>query len=390
MDNSRHARLFDFIRSVYGRQDIPLHRPIFVGNETVFVTETIETNFVSSVGQRVVDFEQALSAYTGAQSAVAVANGTSALHLALLVAGVARGDEVLTQALTFVATCNALSYIGAQPVFLDVDRDTMGLSPDAVRNWLQTNAIKRGGAAFNRATGARISACVPMHTFGMPARIQALVDVCEEFGIAVVEDAAESLGSFVGETHTGRFGKLGIISFNGNKIVTTGGGGMIITDDLDLGRRAKHLSTTAKKPHAWEYDHDEIGYNYRMPNLNAALGVAQMECLPAILEIKAEVAAAYAGFCEEVGLNFVTPPAGTRPNYWLNSVLLSSRQERNEFLSASNSAGIMTRPVWKLMSRLTMFQECQRDGLANSLWLEERLVNIPSSVPDKDVHRLRQ
>ncbi|CAN1537845.1 WecE Predicted pyridoxal phosphate-dependent enzyme apparently involved in regulation of cell wall biogenesis [Caulobacteraceae bacterium] len=380
----------EFIRSVYGEGFVPLHRPAFEGHEAKYVSETIDTNFVSSVGQRVVDFEDCISGFTGARHAVAIVNGTSALHMALMIAGVSRGDEVLTQALTFVATCNALSYIGAQPVFLDVDRDTMGLSPDAVRNWLKTNAIQREGAAFNRTTGARISACVPMHTFGMPARIQALVDVCDEFGIPVVEDAAESLGSYVGDIHTGRFGKLGVISFNGNKIVTTGGGGMIITDDLDLAKRAKHLSTTAKKPHAWEYDHDEIGYNYRMPNLNAALGVAQMERLPAMLEIKAEVAAAYAAFCEKAGLEFVGTPAGTRPNYWLNAILLSSLEERNEFLAASNSVGIMTRPVWKLMTHLTMFRDCQRDALANSLWLEERLVNIPSSVPDKDFRRLRQ
>ncbi len=390
MDFTHHKKLLEFIRSVYGPEDVPLHRPVFVGNEVTFVTESIETNFVSSVGRRVVDFEQSICGFTGARAAVAIVNGTGALHLALIVAGVSRGDEVLTQALTFVATCNALSYIGAQPVFLDVDQDTMGLSPIAVRNWLEANAIQREGGAYNRATGARISACVPMHTFGMPARIRALVEVCEEFGIPVVEDAAESLGSFVGDTHTGRFGKLGVISFNGNKIVTTGGGGMIITDDLELAKRAKHLSTTAKKPHAWEYDHDETGYNYRMPNLNAALGVAQVERLPAMLEIKAELAAAYASFCEDAGIEFVAAPAGTRPNYWLNAILLSSLEERNEFLAASNSAGIMTRPVWKLMTHLKMFRDCQRDDLANSLWLEERLVNIPSSVPDREFDRLRQ
>lgn len=390
MDISRQKKLIDFIRSVYGEQVVPLHRPVFVGNEALFVAETIKTNFVSSVGQRVIDFEQSICTFTGAQAAIAIVNGTSALHMALMISGVSRGDEVLTQALTFVATCNALSYIGAQPVFLDIDRDTMGLSPDAVRNWLNANAVQREGAAFNKTTGARISACVPMHTFGIPVRIQALVDACNEFGIPVVEDAAESLGSCVGDTHTGRFGRLGVISFNGNKIVTTGGGGMIITDDMDLARRARHLSTTAKKSHAWEYDHDEIGYNYRMPNLNAALGVAQMELLPAMLEIKAELAAAYAGFCEEAGIEFVGVPSGTRPNYWLNAILLSSLEERNEFLAASNSVGIMTRPVWKLMTHLTMFRDCQRDALANSLWLEERLVNIPSSVPDKDFRRLRQ
>ncbi len=381
-----HQPLIDFVRSIYGQDGfIPLHRPVFAGHEKAYLTETIDSNFVSSVGQRVVDFENQIAAFTGARFAVATVNGTAALHVALRLAGVGQGDEVLSQALTFIATCNALSYTGARPVFIDVDRDTLGLSPEAVRRWLETHAEMRAGQAFNRTTGARIAACVPMHTFGLPLRIAELVEICTQWGIPVVEDTAESLGSWVADHHTGRFGLLATYSFNGNKVITTGGGGMIVTDDEALAKRAKHLTTTAKIPHPYEFVHDEIGYNYRLPNLNAALGCAQMETLPSMMAIKLGIAGRYRDFCAAHGYTFVDARPGTRANYWLNTIILPSLEEREHFLKTTNAAGVMTRPIWRLMNTLTMFADCQTDGLENSRWLEERVVNIPSSVPDNRI-----
>ncbi len=377
------------IRQIFGDDFIPLHRPVFEGHEKKYLVDCIDSNFVSSVGARVIEFENQIAAFTGACYAIATVNGTSALHIALQLAGVQRGDEVLSQALTFIATCNALSYAGATPVFVDVDRETLGMSPDALRNWLSANAEIKQGLAFNRNTGARIAACVPMHTFGLPCRIAQIVAVCDEWGISVVEDAAESLGSYVGDKHTGTFGKLATLSFNGNKIITTGGGGMIITDDEALAKSAKHLTTTAKIPHPYEFVHDEIGYNYRLPNLNAALGCAQMEKLPVMLQIKAEIAAAYQAFCTEQGIAYVSAPAGTTANYWLNTIVLESRADRDAFLEYTNAKGVMTRPVWRLMNSLEMFKHCQHDGLENSRWLEDRVVNIPSSVPEKEFWRLK-
>ena len=388
------ARRFDalvaHVREIYGPGDLPLHRPVFEGREKQYLTDCIDSNFVSSVGARVSEFEMQVARFAGTRFAVATVNGTAALHMALHIAGVQRGDEVIGQALTFVATCNALSYAGARPVFLDVDRDTLGLSPARVRQWLGNNAEIRAGQAFNRRTGARIAACVPMHTFGLPCRIEDIVKVCAEYGIPVVEDAAESLGSYVGHRHTGGFGSLGAFSFNGNKIITTGGGGMIVTDDEALARRAKHLTTTAKIPHPYEFVHDEVGYNYRLPNLNAALGCAQMEKLDVMLAIKAEVAARYRSFCSNAGLRFLEPREGTRSNFWLNAILLDSRAERDACLQYTNAHGVMTRPVWRLMSSLEMFKDCQNDGLENSRWLEERVVNLPSSVPTSEFRRIKQ
>lgn len=392
MLKSASAALFDevigFVRSIYGDEFIPLHRPVFIGNEKAYLADCIDSNFVSSVGARVTQFEQDMARFVGAGSGVATMNGTAALHAALLVAGVRRGDEVISQALTFVATCNALSYVGAEPVFLDVDRDTLGMSADALGAWLAANAELTDRGCINRTTGRRIAACVPMHTFGLPCRIEEIADVCAAFGILLVEDAAESIGSYVGERHTGLFGRLATLSFNGNKVITTGGGGMIITDDEHLARRAKHLTTTAKVPHNWEFFHDEIGYNYRLPNLNAALGCAQLEKLPDMLRIKAEVADRYRSFCQAKDLHLIRARAGTTANHWLNAVVLNSLEERNAFLEHTNAAGIMTRPVWRLMSRLPMFAACQHDGLANSRWLEDRVVNLPSSVPDSAFGRL--
>ena len=370
------------VRALYGEGFIPLHRPVFEGNERRYLVDCIDSNFVSSVGAKVAEFERQVAAFTGAKYAIATVNGTAALHVALQLAGVQRGDEVLSQALTFVATCNALHYAGADAVFIDVDLDTLGLSPLALRRWLSANAEVREGRAFNRTTGRRIAACVPMHTFGFPLRIAEVVAVCDEYGIPVVEDAAESLGSYVGGRHTATFGKLATLSFNGNKTITTGGGGMIVTDDEALARRAKHITTTAKIPHPYEFVHDEVGYNYRLPNLNAALGCAQMERLPEMLAAKAEVARRYAGFFEASGVRFVQPIEGATANRWLNAIVLHDQAQRDALLEYTNAQGVMTRPIWRLMSRLDMFKHCQQDGLENSQWLEARVVNLPSSVPD--------
>ncbi|MDB5745145.1 MAG: LegC family aminotransferase [Polaromonas sp.] len=380
--NSDFQSIVDFTRSIYGNDFIPLHRPVFEGNEKQYLIDCIDSNFVSSVGAKVVEFEQQVAAFTGAKYAVATVNGTAALHVALQLVGVQQGDEVITQALTFIATCNALSYAGAHPVFVDVDRDTLGLSPTALRQFLAQHVEMRDGRAINKTTGRRLAACVPMHTFGLPCRIVEIVSLCDDYGIAVVEDAAESLGSYVGTRHTGTFGKMATLSFNGNKVITTGGGGMIITDDADLAARAKYVTTTAKVPHPYEFVHDEVGYNYRLPNLNAALGCAQMERLPEFLASKANVAGRYARFFHSLGITFLHAPEGTVANYWLGAIVMNSLQERDAFLAFTNSQGVMTRPIWRLMTRLTMFQYCQHDGLANSLWLEDRVVNIPSSVPN--------
>ena len=374
--------LIGLIRDIYGDGFIPLHRPVFEGNERKYLVECVDSNFVSSVGENVKKFEQMTANFTGTTHGVATVNGTSALHMALLVCGVIAGDEVISQALTFAATCNAITYCGASPVFIDVDRDTLGLSPKALEKWLSKNAELKDGQTFNRKTGARISACVPMHTFGFPLRITEIVEICEAFGITVIEDAAESLGSYSGDRHTGTFGKLATLSFNGNKVITTGGGGMILTSNDELAKKALHLTTTAKVPHPYEFVHDEVGYNYRLPNLNAALGCAQMENLNAMLDVKADIAAIYRAFCLKHGFQFVNGIENARPNYWLNAIILNSITERNAFLEYLNEQQVMSRPIWRLMNRLEMFKKCQTDDLENSRWLEDRVVNIPSSVPE--------
>ena len=377
------------IRAIHGAGDIPLHRPVFVGNERRYLSECIDSNFVSSVGARVTEFEQRIVEFTGCKYAVATVNGTAALHVSLLLAGVKAKDEVLSQAVTFVATCNALAYIGAAPVFIDVDLDTMSMSPKALSDWLETNAIRRGKEVFNKISSKRISACVPMHTFGNPGRIKQLVAICQAWGISLIEDAAESLGSWVGETHTGNFGLMGTLSFNGNKVITTGGGGMIMTNDSAIALRAKHLTTTAKRPHAYEFFHDEVGYNYRLPNLNAALGCAQMEMLPAMLQVKKQIAKRYELVCKQHGIHFVSAVEGSTSNHWLNAIVLDDLAQRDEFLRRSNEQKIMTRPLWRLMSSLPAFVNCHNDGLSNSRWLEERVINIPSSVPDDTARSLK-
>lgn len=377
-----YKQIVDFIRDLYGTSDfVPLAVPKFIGNEKKYLNECIDTTFVSSVGKFVDRFEEDMARYTGAKRAVVCVSGTNALHMALMLAGVERDDEVLTQALTFIATCNALSYIGAHPVFLDVDVKTMGLSPDAVKEWLAKNAEIRNNQCYNKRTGRRVKACVPMHTFGHPVRLDELVAICGEYHIELVEDAAESIGSLYKGKHTGTFGKIGALSFNGNKTITTGGGGMLLFNDEELGAYAKHLTTQAKIPHRWEFRHDHIGYNYRMPNINAALGCAQLEHIEEYVADKRTTAAAYHDYFSRMdGIEFFVEPENTRSNYWLNAVLLPNREEQQAFLQYTNDNGVMTRPIWELMNRLPMFENCETDHLTNTQMFADRVVNIPSSV----------
>lgn len=373
--------LVDFVREQYRTNDfIPLHAPVFSGHERQYIVDTIESTFVSSVGAYVDRFEHDMAAYTGSARAVATVNGTAALHIALKLVGVEPGDLVITQPLTFVATCNAIAYCGAEPVFVDVDQDTLALSPHALENWLNEHAsVGNDGVCRTLADGKAIIACLPMHTFGHPADLDSLVDVCARWHLALVEDAAESLGSLYKGRHTGTIGRVGTLSFNGNKIITTGGGGMILSDDT-LGARAKHLTTTAKRSHPYEYVHDEVGYNYRLPNLNAALGCAQLEQLETFVAIKRKLASRYAAHFSGSDLRFVTEPDGCRSNYWLNAVVCDSREQRDALLRATNDAGVMTRPIWALMNRLPSYTHCRHGPLIQAQWLEARVVNLPSSV----------
>ena len=380
-DKKPFVELVGFVKSIYGESFVPLHRPVFEGNEKKYLLECIDSNFVSSVGSLVTKFENSMAIFTGSTFGIATVNGTSALHTALMAVGVQPGDEVITQALTFVATPNAISYCRAEPVFVDVDSDTLGLSPYALRAWLEKNTKQVHGQSFNKKTNSRVVACVPMHTFGIPARILEIKSICDEFNLQLIEDAAESLGSYVGNTHTGKFGAAAAFSFNGNKILTTGGGGMITTSDKKISERCKHLTTTAKKPHHYEYVHDEVGYNYRMPNLNAALGVAQLEKLNHMLKIKADIAEKYRRFCDYIDIHFVEALEGTTSNNWLNAIVFKNRLERDEFLNYSNENDVMTRPIWRTMVELEMYSSCQHDDLKNTYWLADRLVNLPSSVP---------
>jgi len=434
----------NFIRSTFQEPSdfIPLHDPRFIGNEKKYLNECIDSNFVSSVGKFVGRFERMCADYTGAKYAVAAMNGTSALHIALQLAGVQRDDEVITQALTFIATANAISYTGAKPVFIDVDMGTMGLSPMAMEAWMRENVEMRGGEGatlrlddyttsrlhagrsgvpisaavrelhddtttrqnqdglehreavqscgravaepsfhpYNKHTGKRISACVPMHTFGHPVKLKELKSVCDKYNIPLIEDAAESIGSYYNGKHTGTFGKLGILSFNGNKLITTGGGGMVLTDDEELAKMAKQLTTQAKVPHPYEFVHDHIGYNYRLTNINAALGCAQMESLDYLISLKRNLAEQYRSFFKNTEIEFFTEPEHCRSNYWLNAIITKDKVQRDELLQFTNQNGVMTRPIWELMNRLPMFSDCQTDGLQNSIWFADRVVNIPSSA----------
>lgn len=374
--------IVSFIRSMYGNDDmIQLHTPVFKGNEKKYLNDCIDSTYVSSVGKYVDRFEDMIKEYTGTSKAVVCVNGTNALHMALILSGVEKDDEVLTQALTFVATCNAISYIGAYPVFLDVDKDTMGLSPDAVEAWLKRNVIIKDNSSYNKNSGRRVKACIPMHTFGHPVHLDKLVDVCNRFHLELIEDAAESLGSFYKGKHTGTFGSIGAISFNGNKTITTGGGGILLFNDEKLGKFAKHLTTQAKIPHKWEFSHDNIGYNYRMPNINAAIGCAQLEQIEYFLSNKRETAEKYNSFFSNFPeITFFLEPRGCKSNYWLNSIILKDKKTQQDFLEYTNNQNIATRPIWQLMNRLPMFAQCETNNLFNSEWLADRVVNLPSSV----------
>jgi len=437
--------VIDFIRSLYpNRETIPLHEPFFGGNEKKYVLDCIESTFVSSVGKYVDRFEEMIKDFTGAKYAIATVNGTSALHIALKLAGVQQGDLVITQPLTFIATCNAITYCGAEPIFVDIDPETLGMSPVSLELWLSTNTIIQDDSCYlkevHKSTNLhklsqvqestnlhklsqikestnlhklsqikestnlhklsqikglsnsnssklvkirglkKIAACVPMHTFGHPCKIDQIIEICNRYHIPVVEDAAESIGSYYKGKHTGTFGKLGILSFNGNKTITTGGGGMILTDDDELGPLAKHITTTAKKAHPWKFEHDMIGYNYRLPNINAALGCAQMEMLPEILKNKRETAQIYQDYFKTIAdIEFITEPKDCLSNYWLNAILLKNIEERDTFLEQANSQKVMCRPAWILMNKLKMFSHCLKTEIPISELIESKLVNLPSS-----------
>ena len=370
------------IREVQNFPDGPvaLHAPIFAGNEKRYVMVAIESTFVSSVGEYVTRFEEMLCSLTGARYAVACCNGTSALEMALRLAGVQSGDVVLTQPLSFVATANAIVHAGAEPVFLDVERSTLGLSPDAVRKFLEARCLRGQGVCRLADTGQRVAACVPMHSFGLPVRMDELLAVCDEWNVPVVEDAAEALGSSYKGRYCGTMGQLGVLSFNGNKTVTTGGGGAILTNSDELAATAKRLTTTAKIPHRWEYRHDAVAWNFRLPNLNAALGCAQLEQLERFIDIKRKRAAAHAELFRDTDWEFVTEPGNCRSNYWLCAVLTNSPSEKNAFLAATNDAGLGTRPVWEPLHSLPMYQHCRREDVSTAMDIASKLVNLPSGV----------
>ncbi|WP_322803488.1 LegC family aminotransferase [Vibrio alfacsensis] len=372
--------IVEFVRDTYKTDEfIPLHAPTFDGNEKAYVMETIESTFVSSVGKFVDDFERKIEAYTGTAKAVATVNGTAALHAALYMADVQRGDLVITQALTFVATCNALYHMGSEPVFVDVSPVSLGLCPKAVDAFLEENAEVTDVGCIHKKTGRRIKAVVPMHTFGHPVELDELVAVCLKWNITLVEDAAESLGSFYKGKHTGTIGDFGAVSFNGNKIITTGGGGMVLCKTQELGARTKHVTTTAKVPHPYEFFHDEPGFNYRMPNLNAALGCAQMEVIEQYLKQKRLLAEGYKNFFKGTDFNFVTEPEYAKSNYWLNAIVCPDKESREEVLACTNGSGVMTRPIWQLMHRLPMFENAIRGDLTYSEFIEAHLINLPST-----------
>lgn len=377
-----HSKLIDLVKDIYQtEQFIPLHAPLFNGNEQEYVRSTIESTFVSSVGQYVDQFEQQVQEFTGAKRAIATVNGTSALHCALFMSGVKQNDMVITQSLTFVATCNVIHHMGAEPVFVDVSPISFGMCPKSLLNFLQDNAvINDQGECVHKASRKVIRACVPMHTFGHPVDLDKLTSICDEWHIELIEDAAESIGSYYKQIHTGTKTRFAALSFNGNKVITTGGGGMVLCRDAADADRLKHLTTTAKVPHAYEFYHDEAGFNYRMPNLNAALGCAQMESLPDFLSKKRQLAEIYQDFFDGSEWKFVREPEYAKSNYWLNALICPNFDSRNELLTKTNEQGVMTRPIWKLMHHLPMYKECYRSDLSHSEWLEQRVVNIPSSV----------
>ncbi len=376
--------LVNFVRDLYQTDGfIPLHEPRFCGNEKKYLLNCIDSTFVSSVGEFVDLFEDEVAKYTGAKYAIATSNGTSALHASLILADISINDEVITQSLTFVATSNAIRYCNAIPVFLDVDKDTLGLSPISLQTFLDDNTKVIDGKCINIHTDRIVKACVPMHTFGHPCRIDKIKEICEKHHITVIEDSAESLGSFYKNKHTGVYGDMGVLSFNGNKIITTGGGGMILTNNKESAIRAKHITTTAKVPHRWAFEHDTVGYNYRLPNLNAALGLAQIELLPEFLESKRRLALQYQEWGEDNGITFLKEPENCKSNYWLNGLIAFDSSKRDEILDYTNNRKVMTRPLWLPMHMLPMNRDFYRDTMTNTEWLYNRVVNIPSSVIGK-------
>lgn len=372
--------IVEFIQDAYSTKDfIPLHEPRFVGNEKKYINECIDSTFVSSVGKYVGELEENIARYTGAKYAIATSNGTSALHISLLLANVGQSDEVITQPLTFVATCNAISYCGAQPIFIDVDKDTMGLSPSSLTYFFENNTTVKNKQCINNKTSKVIKACMPMHTFGHPCRIDEIKEICDRYHVFLIEDAAESFGSIYKGKHTGTFGQMAAFSFNGNKVITSGGGGCIITNDKFLAKKAKHLTTTAKVPHKWNFNHDMVAYNYRMPNINAALAVAQLENIDDFINNKRKLASSYEMFFSSTDYIFFKEPEESKSNYWLNTIIFKNKQERDNFLEFSNKNNVMTRPAWTLMNKLKMFKDCQSMDLKNAKYFELRAVNIPSS-----------
>ena len=385
LNKKSSGHLVEFIRDIYQTNEtIHLHEPTFSGNEKSYLTETIDSTFVSGIGRYVDLFESEVEGYTKTERAISVVNGTAALQSMLYLSGVCSGDMVITQALTFVATCNALHHIGARPIFVDIELTSFSLCPDAVTEWLSDNAeLDAQGACRHKKSGSAIKVVMPMHTFGHPAKLEELVKICELWNLTLLEDAAESLGSFYKSQHTGTFGRFASVSFNGNKIITTGGGGMIMCRDKSDGARAKHVTTTAKVPHAYDFYHDEPGFNFRLPNVNAAIGCAQMEQLSQFLTMKRNLASKYEEYFSGSEYMFVKEPKYARSNYWLNAVVCADFDHRTALLNDSNSLGVMTRPVWQLMHRLPMFKNDIRDELKNSIWAEKRLVNLPSSPPKR-------
>lgn len=385
MTENKYEHILTFIRSLYPNETpVPLHAPRFQGNEKKYLAECIDTTYVSYVGRFVTDFEEHIKLLTGAEHAVAMVNGTAALQMMVMAAGVKQGEEVITQALTFAATAAGIKHAGAEPVFIDVDRETMGMSPESLLFYLKNNAQSKDNGVYNKTSGRRIAAVMPMHTFGHPVRLNEIVSICTEYGIQILEDAAESVGSYYKGKHTGLFGRASILSFNGNKPITTGGGGMLITNDAALAERVRYISTTAKRKHRWEFYHEEVGYNLRMPNVNAAIGCAQMERIREILSNKRDTAVKYQDFfsmkSKQNGICFFSEPQDCSSNYWLNAIVLADKQEREDFLEYSNDNGVQTRPIWTLMSKLPPYKNCSRSELPNAEWLEDRVVNIPSSV----------
>jgi len=376
-----NQKITTFIESFYSHQTpVFLHCPEFLGNEKKYLAECIDTKYVSYIGRFVSDMEDKIREITGVRYAVALVNGTAALHMLLLAIGIKADDEVITQSLSFAATAAAIVHAQGTPVFVDIEQSTLGMSPESLKSFLMENAEVKDGKCFNKKTKKQIKAVIPMHTFGHPVRIEEIQKICDEYSLLHIEDAAESLGSFYKGKHTGTFGKAGILSFNGNKLITTGGGGMIITDDEALADRVRYLSTTAKRNHPWEFYHDDVGYNFRMPSLNAAIGLAQLEYFDSTLENKRETAHLYENFFEALDIKFITEPNNTKSNYWLNAILFDNRKQRDEFLAYSNKHGVQTRPAWTLLHTLPPYRHCQHTDMSNAEYIVDRLVNIPSSI----------